>query len=247
VAFRLDLPLGEPDPPLFGRRAMRHAVERYAGLDTAWDDRIDDLNTQQGSHWDGLRHLLRADGTGYGGRAPEDLGIDLWAGGICGRAVLVDLADGLDLAWDASRPVTGEEVEACARRQGVGLAAGDILLLRTGWLAGYLGRPPERRPARIASPGLASDEATTAWLQERRFAAVAADNPGLEALPEPPAGRMLHDRVIPDLGLAVGELWWLEELRADCVADGVWEGLLVSLPLRLPGGCASPANAAVLK
>jgi hypothetical protein len=86
-----------------------------------------------------------------------------------------------------------------------------------------------------------------AWLRERRFAAVAADNPGLEALPEPRAGRMLHDRVIPDLGLAVGELWWLEELRADCVADGVWEGLLVSLPLHLPGGCASPANAAVLK
>jgi hypothetical protein len=58
---------------------------------------------------------------------------------------------------------------------------------------------------------------------------------------------MLHDRMIPALGLAVGELFWLEDLRDDCRADGVWEGLLVSVPLNLPGACASPANALVLK
>jgi hypothetical protein len=58
---------------------------------------------------------------------------------------------------------------------------------------------------------------------------------------------MLHDRMIPVQGLAVGELFWLDDLCADCRADGVWEGLLVSVPLNLPGACASPANAVVVK
>lgn len=247
AAFRLDMPLGQPDPPLFGREPMRHAVIATEGLPLSWDDRVDGLNTQQGSHWDALRHLLRPDGTGYEARAPEELGIDLWSRGILGRAVLVDLKEGLGLAWDERREISGPEVEACAERQGVELREGDVLLLRTGWLGGYLGPSSGRGPADVAAPGLAADAATALWLEERRFAAVAADNPGLEAVPTPPQGEMLHDRMIPGQGLAVGELFWLEELCADCRADGVWEGLLVSVPLNLPGACASPANAIVLK
>ena len=245
--FRLDLPLGQPDPPLFGRARMRHVVEATEGLELNWDDRLDNLNTQGGSHWDALRHMLRPGGAGYGGRPPEDLGIDLWSAGFLARAVLVDLADGLGLAWDERREISGDEVDACAARQGVELREGDALLLRTGWLGAYLGLPAAERPPQVRAPGLAPDDATAAWLAERRPAAVAADNPGLEAVPSPPEGRMLHDHMLPLLGLVVGELFWLEDLRDDCVADGVWEGLLVSVPLNLPGGCASPANAVVLK
>ena len=247
AAFRLDIPLGTPDPPLFGRAPMRHVIEATEGLDLNWDDRLDNLNTQQGSHWDALRHLLRRGGAGYGGRAPEDLGIDLWSDGILGRAVLVDLAEGLGLAWGERREIAGVEVDACAARQGVELREGDVLLMRTGWLGGWLGLPAAGRPAQVAAPGLAPDDATSGWLAERRFAAVAADNPGLEAVPAPPQGAMLHDRMLPAQGLAVGELFWLDDLAADCAADGVWEGLIASVPLNLPGGCASPANAVVLK
>jgi uncharacterized protein (TIGR02246 family) len=247
AVFRLDIPLGTPDPPLFGRAPMRHVVERGETLDLDWDDRIDGLNTQQGSHWDGLRHMLRPGGAGYGGRAPDDLGIDLWSDGILGRAVLVDLAAGLGLAWGDRREISGAEVDACAARQGVELREGDVLLMRTGWLGGWLGLSAGARPAEVAAPGLAADDATSGWLAERRFAAVAADNPGLEAVPTPPQGAMLHDRMLPVQGLAVGELFWLDDLAADCAADGVWEGLIASVPLNLPGGCASPANAVVLK
>ena len=245
--FRLDMPLGQPDPPLFGRGPMRHTVHTTDALPRNWDDRIDGLNTQQGSHWDALRHLLRPDGTGYGGRPREDLAIDLWSRGILGRVVLVDLGEGLGMAWDERREVTGPEVEACAARQGVELREGDVLLLRTGWLGAFLGLSAERRPEQLVTPGLSADDATARWLAERRFAAVAADNPGLEAVPTPPDGQMLHDRMIPAQGLAVGELFWLDDLRDDCRADGVWEGLVVSVPLNLPGGCASPANAVVVK
>jgi uncharacterized protein (TIGR02246 family) len=246
AAFRLDMPLGRLDPPLFGRPPMRHEVVPTDDYDS-WDDRIDDLNTQQGSHWDALRHILGPDGAGHGGRAPDALGIDLWSAGIHGRAVVVDLAEGLGLEWGERREVSGAEVDGCARRQGVELREGDVLLLRTGWLAGHLALAPERRPAEVTAPGLAADGATARWLEARGLAAIAADNPGLEAVPTPPAGRMLHDRMLPEQGLAVGELFWLEDLCADCRADGVWEGLFVSVPLNLPRACASPANAVVLK
>ncbi|HET6689792.1 MAG TPA: nuclear transport factor 2 family protein [Miltoncostaeaceae bacterium] len=246
TVFRLDVPLGQPDPPLFGRERMRHERFSTDEFPLAWDDRIDNLNTQGGSHWDALRHVLRPGGAGYAGRSPEDLGIDLWSRGILGRAVLVDLGEGLGLRWDERREISGGEVEACARRQGVELREGDVLLLRTGWLGAWLALPAARRPGTIRAPGLAPDDATARWLAEMRFAAVAADNPGLEAVPTPAEGGMLHDRMLPDQGLAVGEFFWLDDLRDGCRADGVWEGLFASVPLNLPGGCASPANAVVV-
>jgi hypothetical protein len=47
--------------------------------------------------------------------------------------------------------------------------------------------------------------------------------------------------------MALGELWWTEDLAADCAADGVYECLLTSAPLNSPGGIGSPANALALK
>ena len=246
VAFRLDLPLGEPDPPLFGREPVRHAVARSAGLELNWDDRLDALNTQGGTHWDALRHLLRPDGRGYAGRAPEELGIDLWAGGIAARAVLVDVGEGLGLSWDEGRAVAGDEVEECAARQGVELRAGDALLLRTGWLGGYLALPARERPEPIAAPGLAADA-------HRRLAGAARVRRGRRGQPRargaarPARGRDAPRPHHPPPGPGRRRLFWLDDLRDDCRAGGVWEGLLVSVPLNLPGGCASPANAVVLK
>jgi uncharacterized protein (TIGR02246 family) len=246
-AFRLDLPLDQPDPPIGARQRMEHALYVYPGLEHEWDEVLDAFNTQRSSHWDALRHCLRPDGRGYAGRAPEELGIDLWAEGICGRAVLVDLSAGLDLAWDVHRDVTPAEIEACAARQGVVLRPGDVLLLRTGWLPAFLAVPPDERPAGLPGPGLGAGEACAAWLREMRFTAIAADNPGLEASPIPSELGMLHVPMLQELGLAVGELFWLEELAADSAATGVWDGLFVSVPLNLRGGCASPANALVIR
>ena len=81
------------------------------------------------------------------------------------------------------------------------------------------------------------------------MAAVAADNPALEAMPfsRESVDGWLHYRLIPMLGIAVGELWQLDPLADDCARDGVWEGMLTSAPLRVPGGIGSPANALALK
>jgi hypothetical protein len=57
----------------------------------------------------------------------------------------------------------------------------------------------------------------------------------------------LHYRLIPLLGIAIGEMFALDALGADCKADGRYEGLFVSAPLNKPGGIGSTANALALK
>jgi len=57
----------------------------------------------------------------------------------------------------------------------------------------------------------------------------------------------LHFRIIPLLGMAVGEMFVLDALAEDCAADGVYEGLFTSAPLNKVGGSGSPANALAIK
>jgi hypothetical protein len=57
----------------------------------------------------------------------------------------------------------------------------------------------------------------------------------------------MHWRLIPLLGLPIGELWDLDALAADCAADGAYEFLFTSAPLNVPGGVGSPPNAIAIK
>jgi hypothetical protein len=52
---------------------------------------------------------------------------------------------------------------------------------------------------------------------------------------------------IRDMGLPFGEIFFLEDLAADCAEDGVWEFLLCAPPLRVPGGLGSPINPLAVK
>jgi len=56
-----------------------------------------------------------------------------------------------------------------------------------------------------------------------------------------------HRRLIALQGLPIGEVWDLDELARDCATDGVYEFMLVSAPLNLPGGVGSPPNAYAIK
>jgi hypothetical protein len=90
--FRLDMPIGTFDPPLFRRSRARHTIIRFPAL-LGHDDRLDEYNTQEGSQWDGLAHLGHpAYGSFYNGVRPEEvesgsqgkLGIHLWADKMVG-------------------------------------------------------------------------------------------------------------------------------------------------------------------
>jgi hypothetical protein len=60
------------------------------------------------------------------------------------------------------------------------------------------------------------------------------------------ADGFLHYRLIPLLGMAVGELFALDALAEHCARTGVYEGLLVAAPIQKVGGVGSPANAVAL-
>jgi kynurenine formamidase len=96
-------------------------------------------------------------------------------------------------------------------------------------------------------PGLDAHRETAAWLWDHRIAAIAADNPAVEAQKVDAAVGFQHRRLIPLLGMALGEFWFLDDLASDCAEDGVYEFMLVAAPLNIPGGVGSPANAYAIK
>jgi hypothetical protein len=69
---------------------------------------------------------------------------------------------------------------------------------------------------------------------------------GVEVFPVDRAKGFLHRRLIPLQGMALGELWLLDELSRACAEEGRYEFLLVAAPLHLPRGVGSPANAYAL-
>lgn len=99
----------------------------------------------------------------------------------------------------------------------------------------------------MACPGLDPSQATAGWVWDRQIAAMAADNVALEALPVDAGVGFQHRRLIALQGMPIGEVWDLDELAQDCKNDGVYEFMLVSAPLNLPGGVGSPPNAYAIK
>ncbi|HLF76785.1 MAG TPA: cyclase family protein [Dehalococcoidia bacterium] len=264
--INLSLPLNYPLDLFSGRRAgyEHHMTVNRGGR----DDHLDNFAMQGSSQWDGLRHVRYREFGYYGGHQDEDvdsrglLGIEHWARrGILGRGVLIDIERFLKVTGEpvdpeVKRSFSPEQIEACAADQGIQLQSGDIVLLRTGWLTWHRNLPVEKREAlrgrmfgenAIGIPGLDAGQSTAAWLWDRQIAAMAADNPGLEAMPVDAAVGFQHRRIIALLGMPIGELWDLDDLAADCTADGRYHFLLVSAPLYVPGGVGSPINAYAVK
>jgi kynurenine formamidase len=199
------------------------------------------------------------------------LGVHVWAEtGIAGRGVLLDVPRFFaerGLAYDASETVVIDAamLDAIAASQGLEFRGGDMLVLRTAWAEQYLAKTAQERLATPwrRSPGLAQREETLRWLWDHEIALVAADNLAVEADPviesdfrtpgeKPPEkgvdhSGMLHRPLIALLGMALGELWKLDELAADCAADGVYEFFLTCKPLNIVGAVGSPPNAIAIK
>ena len=269
--FNLNLELELPSPPLFSRSSFRHVVH---DVGIGHDDELVDWNTQSSSQWDGFRHLKHPAWGFYNGVADEDHGIHHWARrGIAGRGVLADVE-----RWRASagRPIDAgtpdeisvEDLRSTLEAQGTEVRTGDLLLIRTGWVSWYrtldaAGRAEVATKSLRSSCGLTKGRSTAEALWNLHIAAVAADNPALEATPfgswdpdhmatwkddpEAAADTMLHFSLLALLGLPIGELFDLDALAEDCAADGRYTFLLTSAPLNLAAGVATPPNALAIK
>ena len=269
ATFSLDYPINHFPPNAFRKLATHVIFGRHKDMR---DDYLDSYYLQGSSQLDGLRHRRHTVHGFYNGTPDEaievghpELGIQHWAEqGIVGRGVLVDVERhlariGRRLNYDAGEPFTVATVDDAAAAEGIEFRPGDIVLLRGGWAKYFFAMPPEERAARraktAASNGLLQSRDTAAWLWDHQFTLVAADNAAVETVPvadpvpfatETDRG-LMHQELIALLGIALGELFRLDELAEDCVRDGVYEFLFVAKPIALIGGVGSPANALVVK
>jgi kynurenine formamidase len=241
-------------PSMLGDPNRGNTRHRHFRGDFHADDILDDFNPQTSSQWDHFLHLRDVDHGGfYNDHEFGGPGIELWADrGIVGRGVLLDVpawSESVGRPWDWQAPIaiTVDDMESCADWHGVSITAGTILLVRTGWETGYRSLSDDERakPAKaLQSPGLASDVSVAEWLWDNGIAAVAADNPTLEAWPMPDSpAEWLHKHLLARLGIPIGELWLLDALAARCRDIGRHEFLLTSAPMNLPTGVSSPPNA----
>lgn len=208
---------------------------------------------QCSTQWDGLGHIFDH-GFAWNGRRAGDVvtsegdlvtGIEHAASVIVSRGVLLDLGRHLE-------PDTGElpdgyaisagELDACAAREGVTIGRGDIVLVRTGRLS----RARREGWGEYAGGPSAGLSLTTAgWLHRTEIAAIATDTWGFEVRPnefDVPSFQPLHQVVIPNLGLTIGEMWDLDELATSCAERGRWDFLLSAPPLPITGAVGSPIN-----
>ena len=137
-------------------------------------------------------------------------------------------------------------MSGCLAAQDVTLEPGDILLLRTGQI-GYCQGRGWGDYAGGDAPGLSFY--TAAWLHRHDLAALAADTWGVEVRPNelPGCPQPLHQVMIPRMGLAVGEMFDLEALAADCAAGGAYDFLLVAVPLPVTGAVGAPVHPLAIK
>jgi kynurenine formamidase len=263
--FRLDARIGFAKPPLFGRASVVHKVLPLGPA--AHDDLLDQFNTQEGSQWDGLAHVghVRTQAF-YNGVTVSDvredanrkLGIHHWADKFVGRGVLIDAfgfrqAQGRPVRPLQRDPYSLADLEGALASQSTTLKPGAVLLIRTGWMESYEKVSAEEKAAmapfdKLQCTGIEPSRELAAWLWNHRVAAIGTDSPGVEPLPmNLTDDNLLHYRALPLLGLPLGELFVLAPLAEDCARDRRYEFMLVSAPLNLEGGIASPPNAVAIK
>ena len=259
--FDLGIPFDEAGPqPGGGRINPVHLMSQtgdtqmFPGGFKYADDYIF-MPLQGATQWDSLAHVYYDDHL-YNGFPSSDVTvvgafhdtIDKIAKGVAGRGVLLDIARLKGVDWLENRYViTPDDLDAAIAAQGdVAVGAGDILVFRTGWRRLFVehGSPQEFM---AGEPGLGQD--CCEWLHARDVAAVCSDNWAIEVLPgeDPNAVFNVHMVLIRDMGMTLGEILDLEELAADCAADGVWEFFFCAPPLKVTKGVGSPINPLAIK
>jgi kynurenine formamidase len=266
--FPLDAPLDMLDPPLFGRSPLQVTARQTRG-GKGLDETYDGFNPQASSQWDALGHVAYAQDEFYNGATLQEVlesgrnTIEHWAArGIVARGVLLDLEctareDGRAFDPGSSHAFSVDDLERARQAAGVTLAQGDVIVLRTGFMSWYRGLSIAERTriadhTKLAACGIEHTEDMARYLWNTHAVAVASDCPALEVWPMDwsdegyPFG-YLHQVLIAQFGLAIGELWLLDDLANACAADGVYEFMLTSAPLHTRGGVGSPANALAIR
>lgn len=214
------------------------------------------LPLQAGTQWDGLSHMFR-DGKMWNGY-PADLVTAAGAGknDVCNmkdrvvsRGILLDIprVQGVD-ALAPGKAIYPDDLDRAAELAGVAVECGDIVLVRTGDMGRRLREQRWGDYAGGDAPGLSV--LCIPWLYEKQVAGLATDTWSAEVRPnEAPPGihQPLHLVGLINMGLLIGEIFFLDDLAADCAADGICEFFFVAPPLPITGAVASPVNPQAIK
>lgn len=238
----------------------------YGELDVASEEKLklmnDRISRSQGVlQWlyDGRRAFLQPDwNTWYTPKPPDSLNIltvvQVWVenGGVVGRGVLLDYKTWAESQGRKSAPletteITTSDLDAIAASQGVTFQPGDILFIHSGYVRAFEALAGEEAKSYVANPppkaiGVKSGAEMLRWLWEKEFAAVAGDMLAFEALPFQSTDYSLHEWLLAGWGLPIGELFDLEQLAGECKRLKKWSFFFSSVPLKVPGGVASPPN-----
>lgn len=167
--------------------------------------------------------------------------VEVYAGGLAGRGVLLDVPAALGRPW--LEPGTGlgpDDLDGVAAAHGVTVQPGDLVLVRTGRDA----RAVEHGavdPMVAGSAGLVAQSLT--WLRGYDVAVLGSDAvsdvmaPGGAPHPMP-----LHAGALVHLGLPLLDNLWLEDLAQACARHRRWTFLLTVAPLALARATGSPVN-----
>ncbi|SFP36123.1 MULTISPECIES: cyclase family protein [Actinomadura] len=207
---------------------------------------------QAGTQWDSLSHIFWQ-GKMYNDRPARLVtangaafnAITVFRDRFVGRGVLLDVAryKGVDFL-DPGYAITIDDLDGTAAAQGVEIATGDTIVIRTGMLGERRG--DWRDYAGGSAPGLSLH--TAPWLYEHNIGAVASDTWGVEVRPnEIDVMQPLHLVALVHMGMPVGEIWDVDALAADCAADGRYEFMLAAQPLPITGAVGSPTNPLAFK
>jgi kynurenine formamidase len=253
--FPLSIPYDEDGPQtgaipgrINPKRTVLMANTAFTGdpSDFTTSDDLVEMGVQAATHWDALAHVgyerllynNTPDAVVTQEAGAARLGIEHY-GPIVTRGILLDIArlTGVDYFED-NYAIDGDDLAAAEEEAGVSVESGDVLLVRTGqmeWL-----RRGDKQRFNDPSPGLGVG--AIEYMHDKEVAAVATDTLVFEVWPcEDPAVMLpVHMIDLRDMGLVQGQLWHLDELAADCAADGVYEFLLAATPLPITHAVGGP-------
>ncbi len=192
-----------------------------------------------GTHMDGLAHIA-CGGFVHGGHDIRSVYSDFgWTRNgmehsdpIIGRGVLLDVARAKGMRHLPDRyEITPDDIDATLAAQGTEIRHGDIVLVRTGWMAHTYDTDPDAYFA--SQPGVGPDAGM--HLYGQGMAVLGTDTSGTEVIPMPDTDRTVHRLLLVERGVHLIEIMALDGLAA---AD-VHEFLFICLPLKLTGATGS--------
>jgi kynurenine formamidase len=205
-----------------------------------------DYHNDGHSHIDALCHVA-FDGALYNGRAVDSVTstgstantIEGVRHGLVGRGVLLDIPRLRGVPWlEPGEHVFRDDLESAEREEGVAVARGDILLVRTGHSRRLAHERWDTTNAKARLHPTAAE-----FLAERGIAALGSDgNSDTAPSTTEDVAFPIHVLALNAMGVHLLDYLQFEDLAAVCEREGRWEFLFATAPLRIVGGTGSPLN-----